>query len=237
MHLIYHISNLSYACIQLLYCSFIYVDLNNTTYDYTYLYLCWLYLSIHRYGTPGCIYKMDLLCYFYYYISSCVPCFDMKCIYHCVIYLGQSNNLYPIIMNHTLILYYKHLCKNYDYINNHIKSLFLSIYVVSLKCNILTIEVQYYYQLNLMFAIINSSIIIFSKRKFTLIYPFPLLSNYIFVSLVSYRYTLKVNALNIMRLYTFIIKATRELKSFNHSFNVQSLFSYKSIVLLTSMVP
>ena len=137
MHLIYHRSNLSYTCIQLLYCSFIYIDLNNTTYEYTYLYLCWLHLYIHRYGTPGCIYKIDLLCYFYYHISSCVPCLDMKCIYHFVIYLAQSNNIYPIIMNHTLILYYKHLCKNYDYINNHIKSVFLSIYVLSLKCIII----------------------------------------------------------------------------------------------------
>ena len=160
-----------------------------------------------------------------------------------VLYVFMAINLDcftdSVLMNHTLILYYnfyKHLCKNYDYINNHIKSLFLSIYILSLKCIILTIEVQYYYQLNLMFAIINSSIIIFSKRKFTLIYPFPLLSYYIFVSLVFYRYTLKVNALNIMRLYTFIIKATRELKSFNHSFNVQSLFSYKSMVLLTSII-
>ena len=109
-HLIYHRSNLSYTCIQL-YCSFIYVNLTNITYDYTYLYLFWLYLYIHRYGTPGCIYKIDLLCYFYYHVSSCVPCFDMKCIYHFVIYLGQSNHFDPIIMNHTLILYYKHLCK------------------------------------------------------------------------------------------------------------------------------
>ena len=82
MHLIYHRSNLSYTCIQLLYCSFIYVDLNNTTHDYTYLYLGWLHLYIHRYGTPGCIYKIDLLYYFYYHVSSCVPCFYMKCIYH-----------------------------------------------------------------------------------------------------------------------------------------------------------
>ena len=116
----------------------------------------------------------------------------MKCIYYFVIHLGQSKNLYPIIMNHTLILYYKHLCKNYDYINNHIKSIiFLSIYLLSLKFIILTLQVESYYQLNLMFAIINSSIIIFSERKFTLNYPFPSLSYYIFVSLVSYRYTLK----------------------------------------------
>ena len=84
-----------------------------------------------------------------------------------------------------------------------------------------------------MFAIITSPIIIFSKRKFTLIYPFPLLSYYIFLSLVSYRYALKVNALNIMRLYTFIIKATRVLQP---QFNGQSLFSYKNIVLLTSII-
>ena len=100
--------------------------------------------------------------------------------------------------------------------------------------------VQSYYQLNLMFAIINSPIIIFSKMKFTLIYPFPSLSYYIFVSLVSYRYTLNVNALNIinniMRLNTFIIKATKELKSFNHCFNGQCVLYYKSIVLLTNII-
>ena len=87
-----------------------------------------------------------------------------------------------------------------------------------------------------MFAIINSPIFIFPKLKFTLVYSFPSLSYYIFVSLVSYRYTLKETVLNIMRLYTFIIKATRELKSFNHSFSGQSLFSYKSIVLQTRII-
>ena len=45
--------------------------------------------------------------------------------------------VYPA--NHSLILYYKHICKNYDYINNHITSLFLSSYVLSLKFIILTI--------------------------------------------------------------------------------------------------
>ena len=111
-------------------------------------------------------------------------------------------------------------------------------YVLSFKFIILTIQVQSYYHLNLMFSLINSPIItgIFSKRKFTLIYPFPSLSDYIFVSLVSYRYTLKVNALNIMGLYTFIIKAARELKFFNHRLNGQSLFYYNSIVLLTNII-
>ena len=54
-----------------------------------------------------------------------------------------------------------------------------------------------------MFAIINSPIIILSKRKFILVYPFPLLHYCILVSLVSYRTILKVNALNIMRSYMY----------------------------------
>ena len=69
MPLIYHNSTLSYTCIKLHY-RFVYVDLTNTTYDNTYLYLFWLHLCIYRFGTPGCIYMIDLLCYFYYHVSS-----------------------------------------------------------------------------------------------------------------------------------------------------------------------
>ena len=103
MHLIYHNSNLSYTGIKLYY-RLIYVNLTNITYDYTYLYLFWQHICIHRCGIPGCIYMVDLLCCFYYHVSSSVPCFDMKYIYYFVIYLGQGDHFYPIIMIHILIL-------------------------------------------------------------------------------------------------------------------------------------